>query len=69
MARPGQEIFQSPFFPLQANELAPINEKIPIQFHQMKTHVLLQRSLFTKPQRLQLLTATHYFVLVTAVVT
>lgn len=32
----GQEMLQSPFFQLQANELAPINEKILIQFDQLK---------------------------------
>lgn len=41
-----QEIFQSPFFPLQANELAPINEKIPTQFHQLKTRVATKITLY-----------------------
>lgn len=56
-----QEMLQPPFFQLQANELVPINEKILIQFDQLKNQVLIRRSLFTKLQKLKLTAAAHYF--------
>lgn len=57
----GRNCFSHLFFQLQANELAPINEKILTRFDQLKHRVLIHRSLSSKLQRPELIAAAHYF--------